>query len=93
SSATLAFCMPVKIFRLLSLIFCLFFTTGHSLNYCPDFGVHYKSLEKRQSLVCSYTPDKIVVLAFCQWCTGLAYKESKLIFLVHFYIPGIDNKT
>jgi hypothetical protein len=41
SSATLAFCAPVNIFRLLSLISCPSFPTGYSLNYCLDFGVHF----------------------------------------------------
>ncbi|MDP1614558.1 MAG: hypothetical protein Q8L68_02055, partial [Methylococcales bacterium] len=46
SKATLAFCEPVKIFRVFPLIFNLDFRIGYTLNYCPDFGVHYRIYKK-----------------------------------------------
>ncbi|MDP1614351.1 MAG: hypothetical protein Q8L68_00990, partial [Methylococcales bacterium] len=59
SKATLAFCEPVKIFRVFPLIFNLDFRIGYTLNYCPDFGVHYSSC----------TPG-IVLMSICHYPIG-----------------------
>jgi len=40
----LAFCVPIKTFRLVSLIFDQHLLIESSLNYCLDFGVHYSLL-------------------------------------------------
>lgn len=48
AKATLAFSGLVNIFRLLSLIIEPFFMTGYSLNYCPEFGVHYRLIYHQQ---------------------------------------------
>ena len=41
AKVTFAFSALVKILRLLSLLVKPFFMTGYSLNYCPEFGIHY----------------------------------------------------
>jgi hypothetical protein len=51
AKATFAFSALVKILRLLSLIVKPFFMTGYSLNYCPDFGDHYKFKARLQRLI------------------------------------------